>query len=104
MKKAISLLILATIMIFGGLSDVKASHFAGADLTYTCLGGSSYQITLSFYRDCSGVSAPNTANVYFSCSSNPVFNFNVQLNQIVGSGLEITPSCPQVPTSCAGGL
>ncbi len=103
MKKAISVLILATIMIFGGFSNVKASHFAGADLTYTCLGGSSYQITLSFYRDCSGVSAPNTANVYFSCSSNPIFNFNVQLNQIVGSGSEITPGCPQVPTSCAGG-
>ncbi len=103
MKKAIRVIILAVIMAVGGFNQVQASHFAGADLTYVCLGGSSYKVTLSFYRDCSGINAPNTATVKFFCSSNPVFNFNVPMQQISGSGMEITSGCPQIQTSCGSG-
>ncbi len=31
----------------------KADHFAGGDITYTCLGNNQYEITLVIYRDCS---------------------------------------------------
>ena len=80
--------------------SAEASHFAGADLTYTCLGGSTYLITLSFYKDCSGIAPPAQAQINFSCASNPVFNFNIGLPQIAGTGQEITPGCSAVPTSC----
>src|ERR1044071_3350649 len=36
----------------------QASHSMGADLTYKCLSGNTYKVTLTFYRDCSGINAP----------------------------------------------
>jgi len=44
MKKLFSLLVL----VFGLLGSVSASHIAGCDLTYTCIGGNDYIVTLSF--------------------------------------------------------
>lgn len=45
-----------------------ASHAAGADIQYAYLGtdtagNSTYRVTVSFYRDCSGISAPNSMNI-----------------------------------------
>ncbi len=80
-----------------------ATHFAGSDLTYTCLGGNTYLITFTFYRDCSGASAPTSQTVSFSCSSNSQFNFTATLQRIPGTGQEITPGCSAVPTHCSGG-
>ena len=82
---------------------LQASHFAGSDLTYTCLGGNTYQITYSFYRDCGGASEPNSVNIQCSCSSNSAFNFTATLNKIPGAGNEITLPCGATLTSCAGG-
>lgn len=31
-----------------------ANHFIGADMTYTCIGGNQYQVSLTVYRDCFG--------------------------------------------------
>ena len=42
-----------------------ASHSMGSDLTYRCLGGNSYEITLSFYRDCAGIDADPAAEIFF---------------------------------------
>ena len=38
--------------------QARGSHSMGADLTYTCLGGNTYQVTITFYRDCIGIAAP----------------------------------------------
>jgi len=97
------------IILFIGLfinlipNKVNASHFAGADLTYTCLGGNTYLITLSFYRDCSGIGVGGSAPLVFSCNSNTALSFNATLNQIPGTGIEITPGCNAMPTSCTSG-
>lgn len=45
-----------------------ASHAAGADIQYSYLGtdtagNSTYRVTISFYRDCSGIPAPNSMNI-----------------------------------------
>jgi len=37
----------------------EASHAMGADITYTCTGPNTYEVTLTFYRDCDGISAPS---------------------------------------------
>ena len=100
MKKLLNYVSISFLMIFGLVNSANASHFAGADLTYTCLGGSTYQITLSFYKDCSGIPPPPEAQIDFSCSSNSTFNFNISIPQISGTGLEITSSCSVLPTSC----
>ena len=103
MKKLILLIFLTGFFLLGNNYQANASHFAGADLTYTCLGGNTYLITYSFYRDCSGISAPSSINITFNCSSNSAFNFNSTLQRIAGTGQEITPGCSAVPTECSGG-
>ena len=100
MKKFLFILIIAFLLPF---TPVKASHFAGADMTYTCLGGNTYLISISFYRDCSGISAPTSITVNFSCSSNSNFNFNASLQKIPGTGQEVTPACSTMFTKCNNG-
>ena len=80
-----------------------ASHFAGSEITYTCLGGNTYLITMSFYRDCSGIAEPTTVPIQFNCSSISSFNFSATLTKIPGTGQEVTPACSAAPTHCNGG-
>lgn len=80
----------------------KASHISGADLTYKWIGGNDWEITFTFYRDCSGVSEDAQALIRFqstSCSQ----NFTASLPKIPGTGQEITPVCPTQATTCSGG-
>lgn len=96
MRKIITLLI----VFIAFVNNINASHVAGCDLSYTCIGGNTYQITLTFYRDCSGVSADASSTIYFNSSCGST---SVTLNQISGSGAEITSVCPGQTTSCSGG-
>lgn len=103
MKKLL-FLTLTGLLLLGGMPQRSfASHFAGSDLTYTCIGGNDYEVTYSFYRDCSGATAPSAVSISFQCASNPVFNFSVTLQAIAGTGQEVTPGCSAVPTHCNGG-
>ena len=103
MKKIFFLSLLIGIFTLGNIQDAKATHFAGSDLTYTCLGGNTYQITFTFYRDCSGANADQQMNTSFSCSMNSSLSFSVPLQRVPGTGQEITPGCSAVPTSCSSG-
>ncbi|RLD63770.1 MAG: hypothetical protein DRI84_09295, partial [Bacteroidetes bacterium] len=102
MKNLFSIILLTSILLFSGIKESQATHLAGADLTYTCLGGNTYLITSTFYRDCSGAGAPTTQTISFNCSSNPAFNFTATLQRIPGTGQEITPGCSASPTRCSG--
>lgn len=79
----------------------NATHIAGADLTYKCLGGNDYLITFTFYRDCSGVEAPDNLDV--SIESSCYDPFNLTLYRIDSTGTEVTPTCSSQVTSCKGG-
>jgi len=103
MKKLILLSFLIGIFTLGNIQNAKATHFSGSDLTFTCLGGNTYLISFTFYRDCSGSSAPMQTNVSFQCSSNSSLSFNTPLQRVTGTGQEITPGCSAVPTSCNSG-
>lgn len=48
------LILLITIAATASLMPKKASatHLVGSDISYTCLGGNTYRIDLTFYRDC----------------------------------------------------
>jgi len=104
MKKHLFIILLAVTTTFiTSIKEVKASHFAGAEITYSCLGGNNYEITLVFYRDCGGVSTPGSVNILLNCTSNSVFNQTITLNKISGTGQEITKPCPSTTTYCSGG-
>jgi gliding motility-associated-like protein len=97
MKRIIFILLI----IAGSAFSASASHVAGCDLSYTCIGGNDYIITLSFYRDCSGIAEDATANIIFTSSCG---NFTVTLNKIAPiNGIEVTPVCPGQVTTCGGG-
>ena len=79
-----------------------ASHMMGADLTYQCLGGLNYKLTLRFYRDCAGASAPTS--VVINMSSGCSAASSVTATQ-VGPPVEVSAICPtQISSSsCNGG-
>jgi len=74
----------------------------GADLTYECIGPNQYRVTLSFYRDCTGItpSFSYTINANSSCGST-----STTVNQVAGYPVEVSPLCAaQLPQStCNGG-
>ncbi len=104
MKKLFTLLALVMIAVLFKPEQAKATHATGAELTYTYIGPNQIQITLRFYRDCSGIPAPGSAFIQFSSLSCGQ-NFSVTLPQIAGTGNEIPiPQCvDSSATTCSGG-
>ena len=76
-----------------------ATHAMGAEITYECLGGNAYQITLSFYRDCSGV-LPLTAYPLSVYSNSCGYSTNMTVTLQSGYPIDVSPLCPsQLPFS-----
>jgi len=81
-----------------------ATHAAGADLTYTCLGGLVYQVDATFYRDCSGSNEPPSVTIRYG-SASCGYSMSAVANKISGlNGIEITMPCAGMPTTCNGGV
>ncbi|MEZ4684968.1 MAG: hypothetical protein R3B47_02550 [Bacteroidia bacterium] len=79
--------------------NLKATHAMGAEITYDCVGGSTYQFTLRFYRDCEGITPLTSVPLTFSSAS---CNQNFTRNAILQAGypIEVSPLCPaQLPNS-----
>ncbi len=89
------------VALFSGMQKVFASHSMGADLTYKCLGGNTYELSLSFYRDCVGIIPADS--VIINVSSSCFGRDTVLLVQVPGTGQEITPICSSELTTCNGG-
>ncbi|MEO8588957.1 MAG: hypothetical protein ABI432_06300 [Flavobacteriales bacterium] len=90
-----------SLLILGGVGTVRADHFSGASITYTCVGVNTYTIFLDLYLDCSG--APITPQtLYFDNSCGVSFSIG---GLTPTSVLEVSPLCPgQVANStCNGG-
>ncbi|HXH17549.1 MAG TPA: hypothetical protein VNJ07_00580, partial [Chitinophagales bacterium] len=90
--------------------NAQASHAMGADISYQCLGGDSFLITLNFYRDCFGIDAPTDATIDISSVSCGISGLSFTLPLAPGSVTdpnprEVSPLCPaQLPFStCNGG-
>ncbi|REK06924.1 MAG: hypothetical protein DWQ44_06860 [Bacteroidetes bacterium] len=80
----------------------NATHAAGSDLTYTWISGNTFRVTVSFYRDCAGVAAPNSITLNArsaSCNRNQ----NYTLTRVAGTGQEITFPCNTAATKCTNG-
>ncbi|MFZ7113793.1 MAG: T9SS type A sorting domain-containing protein [Bacteroidota bacterium] len=99
-----NLCVLFALVCFMGLNTSKASHMAGADLTYEYIGNNQYLVTYTLYRDCAGIDAPLTESLQVGstvCGSG--VSQSLTLNQVPGTGQEISLNCPGNPSTCAGG-
>ena len=86
-------------------SGSPSSGFSGSSTFYvsggtpcTTSSSSQYLITVKFYRDCDGVSAPGSMTLNYSSASCGQSG-NATLSQTSG-GQEITPICPGYTTTC----
>lgn len=78
-----------------------ATHIMGSDISFRCLGGNDYEIVVAVYRDCSGVTMPNTilVDVSSNCGSSSV---TCTLDQ-AQSSVEVSQLCPSAQSTCSGG-
>ncbi len=95
---------LLTVFMTMFINDSYANHILGGNITYVCLGGNSYQITLTIYKDCFGATnAPSQESVFFFPQGCALpFSANLQLQSVT----EISDLCPSelVNSSCNGGF
>lgn len=89
-----------TMLVFTS-NKASASHIAGYDYTWENIGQDSFLVTLNLYRDCDGISMPNSVGVSFTngCGN----TFTETLPQI--SFTEVSQLCPDTIlfSSCQGG-
>jgi len=83
-------------------TEARATHIMGGDLTYTCLGGSTYMMQIRLFRDCNGIALGNTANITLSSPS--CGTQTIGLNLLNGYPIVITPLCPNEPDRCVNGF
>jgi len=79
-----------------------ATHAVGADLTYSCLNNNTYEVTLTFYRDCMGsvpapgidTELPPKINIFSaSCGIRDTISLDVQSQPDGELSVEISPTC-----------
>ncbi len=85
------------------LPSADATHIMGADLSYTCLGGNTYQFQLTIYRNCEGEQVKPQTDLFFRSNTCgiPEFSLKAQLTE----SKEVDLYCPSQSdqTSCHGG-
>jgi hypothetical protein len=95
-------LLFITLLLFTIGKTAHATHAVGADLTYTCIGANTYEVTLRFYRDCGGTAAPSNPTISILGSSGcTAVTSSLALPLI--SSQEVSQVCAGTQTSCAGG-
>lgn len=72
--------------------EASASHFAGADITYQCVGNNRYVVTLTLYRDCEGVNMLTTENIQLASDSCNLSSLNFPLPR--DTFYEVSQLCP----------
>ncbi|TVR79294.1 MAG: PKD domain-containing protein [Chitinophagaceae bacterium] len=88
--------ILFTSLYLFFIQDIMATHVAGGEITYTCLGNNEYEVTLTFYRDCAQGTAPFPASPTIR-----IYNSNgAQLQTLSLSGTGVTTIQPTPPGPC----
>lgn len=102
MTKKITLIIL----FFSGVfftNNLKASHIAGGDLSYTCLGGNQYLLNLNLFVDCLGFDPGASQTI--TCTSTCGGSVTATVSVTNPGGTEISQLCPaQIGNStCSGG-
>jgi gliding motility-associated-like protein len=102
LQKLVALSIFICLFMVG--NEVKATHFAGADFNYTCVGPNTFLITFNLFRDCGGANAPGSASVTFESTCGQ--NQNVVLTLQNPGGTEVSQLCNAslANSECSGGM
>ncbi len=103
MKRILTLLSLALIFLMADVSAVLASHAAGSDISWTYTGTpNTYIVRVKFYRDCNGITAPNSVNICYtsvSCGQS-----GQQTAPSISSSVLPNPPCVNNTINCSGGF
>jgi len=80
----------------------RGAHLVGGEMSYRCLGGNSYEITLKIYRDCAGMGAPFDAfakvGIFQGVTGIRDTLLNVSLPGFTAVPLNSVSSCLAIPT------
>ncbi|MEP7263444.1 MAG: gliding motility-associated C-terminal domain-containing protein [Bacteroidota bacterium] len=103
MKRILTLISLALIFLIADVSSVFATHAAGADITYRYNGNpNEFLVTVKFYRDCAGTTAPTAIDICYSSVSCGV---NTQAPAaLLSTQVLPNPPCVSSTINCAGGF
>ncbi|MDW8392970.1 MAG: PKD domain-containing protein [Chitinophagales bacterium] len=87
--------------------QARATHAAGMDLSYTCIGNQTYQFVATFYRDCAGISAPTQLPLDLTAvGCNYVVTHYMSLvftTQGSDTISHLAGLCPSYNSTCVGG-
>ena len=103
MKKILTILCLITTALLTNITEVKASHATGADLTYTYVSTDTIVLKLRFYRDCFGIPVNPTELITISSATcNLLFTVSLPL---LSTTEIVTGTCTDTTqaTTCNGG-
>ncbi len=81
-----------------------ASHMAGMELTYECLGGDSFRVNLNFIRACEPTTEANNIRPFFLItmeSANAGTDFTQQIFRDTNFFEDITPLCLGATSRCS---
>ena len=85
MKSALHIVVAILILMVLPQSS-RATHIVGGELNYTCLGGETYEITLTIFRDCENAEAD-----FDPFASVGIFNNNILVTNIGFGGQVLIP-------------
>jgi len=104
--KRLALLAVFVCLGFSGIQKAQASHMAGGEITYTCIGQDSFLITLKVFRYCNGAGF-NTTNITVNPTSTCGGTAAVQLTRLTGplatNAWDISQICSSQQSNCASG-
>jgi gliding motility-associated-like protein len=99
--------LLVLLVLFVGLfsKSASASHIAGGEITYNCLGNNQYEINLNLFVDCAGFNPGASQMVNFTSTCGGTATLTVNVSPQSTNGIEISQLCQaQLPQStCNGG-
>jgi hypothetical protein len=84
------------------IGTARCDHFGGADITWTCTGPNSYEVTATLYRDCTGA-AWGIQSIYYKDQCTAANGAWSQQALTLINIVEITQACPTASTTCQGG-
>jgi gliding motility-associated-like protein len=77
----------------------RASHVMGSDITWKCLGGDTFEVTVTAYRDCNGIPLSGT-NIGCTTSEGCSGSIVTVTGASKCCGKDITPVCQKSCTRC----
>lgn len=83
------------------IQNVKASHYAGGEINYECLGNNQYRINLILYRDCIGAGFASQEYINITSASCGITLSTITLG--LDTTYEVSQNCSSVLTACNGG-